>query len=137
MSSYDPRRRGGQPGNQNARKHGYYSNALTGSAKTNLNQASEVIGLNDEIALLRARLKSILQTDPDNFHLISEAASTLARLMRTNHKLGFNNVERIERARLKVLCELGPQFGLDTKRIIDGFLGKPAAQADDNRFPQK
>ena len=49
-----PRPRGGQPGNQNARKHGYYSSAFIGVGKVNLTQAEQVNGLDDEIALLRA-----------------------------------------------------------------------------------
>ena len=55
-----PLPRGGQPGNQNARKHGFYSAVFTGQDKINLNQAAEIDGLDEEIALIRARLKSVL-----------------------------------------------------------------------------
>jgi hypothetical protein len=41
IKPYTKRRRGGQPGNQNARKHGYYSSAFNGQDKTNIKQASE------------------------------------------------------------------------------------------------
>jgi hypothetical protein len=119
------RHRGGQPGNQNARKHGYYSSALTGSDKANLTQASQITGLDNEIALLRARLKAVVQRNPDNIRLISEAASTLARLMRTSHKLGFSQADRFEQARWNVLYNMGSQLGLDINQIVASFLGRP------------
>ncbi len=116
--------RGGQPGNQNARKHGYYSSVLTREDRAKLKEASDIVGLDDEIALLRARLKSVIEHDPDNIRLISQAASTLARLMRTNHKLGFNKTESLEQARWNVIYNYGSQFGWDIKTITDLFLGK-------------
>ena len=121
------RHRGGQPGNQNARKHGYYSSALTSSDKANLTQASQITGLDNEIALLRARLKAVVQRNPDNIRLISEAASTLARLMRTSDKLGFSKAERIEQACWNVLYRMGSQLGLDINQIVASFLTDPQA----------
>jgi hypothetical protein len=118
-------RRGGQPGNQNARKHGYYSNVLTGEDRRNLRQASEVTGLDDEIALVRARLKSIVEHDPDNLRLISEAASTLVRLMRASHRLGLHKQESFEETRLKALFRIGDEFGIDVISLIANFLGDP------------
>jgi hypothetical protein len=120
-----PRLRGGQPGNQNARKHGYYSNALIGEDKVDLYQAWCVVGLDDEIALLRARLKAVVRTSPENIRLISQLASTLARLMRTNQKLGYQDASEFEKTRLKVLVDLGNSLGLDFKNIIDTYLGHP------------
>jgi hypothetical protein len=132
-----PRRRGGQPGNRNARKHGYYSSVLSGPDRANLRQASEVTGLNDEIDLPRAHLKSILQHDPDNTHLISEITSALSRLMRTSYKLGFNKAENFERNRLKVLTELGRSFGFSDERILASFLGRREVPNETIRSPEK
>ena len=115
MLQNTPRQRGGQIGNQNARKHGYYSSVLTGGDRADLIDASHIIGLDDEIALIRGRLKAVVKSSPDNIRLISHLASTLARLMRTNQKLGFENAAEFEKNRLKVLLELGGSFGLDFK----------------------
>ena len=119
-----PLPRGGQPGNQNARKHGFYSAVFTGQDKVNLNQAAEINGLDEEIALLRARLRSVVKNDPDNIRLISEAASTLARLMRTSHKLGFTNNEKFEQARWNVIYDMFSQMGYSTQQIVNLYLGK-------------
>jgi hypothetical protein len=116
------KQRGGQPGNQNARKHGFYSSSFIGVDKTVLNQASRITGLDDEIALLRARLKVILKDDPNNLRLISEVASTLARLVRTSQKCGFNKTENLEQIRWNLLYRMGTQFGWDITHIAGLFL---------------
>jgi hypothetical protein len=120
------RPRGGQPGNQNARKHGYYSNVLNGLDRVDLKEASSIIGLDDEIALVRSRLKSVVKNSPDNVHLISHLASTLAKLMRTNEKLRSFEIDDLEKKRLKVLFDSGSSFGWSTADIIAAFLGKSA-----------
>ncbi len=119
-----PRPRGGQPGNQNARKHGFYSAVFTRQDKTNLNQAAEIEGLDEEIALIRARLRSVVKNDPDNIRLISEAASTLARLMRTSHKLGFSKTEDVEEVRWNIAYSQLSKLGFSTQDIVNLYLGK-------------
>ena len=132
-----PRPRGGQPGNQNARKHGFYSAVFTGQDKVNLNQAAEINGLDEEIALLRARLRSVVKNDPDNIRLISEAASTLARLMRTSHKLGFSRAENMEQARWNVIYTQLSRIGYSTQQIVDLYLGKfPYDRAENSVDPE-
>ena len=119
------RSRGGQPGNQNARKHGYYSNALSGLDRADLKEASSITGLDDEIALVRARLKSVVKNNPDNVQLIAHLASTLAKLMRTNEKLSSFKMEDFEQKRLKALMVLGSSFGMSKADIMADFMGKP------------
>lgn len=53
------RQRGGQPGNRNARKHGYYSRVVLPAELSGLSLASRLPGLEAEIALLRCRLRTI------------------------------------------------------------------------------
>lgn len=73
--------KGGAPlGNQNARTHGFYSKVLTEADRRSLAQAVEIAGLDEEIALLRVKIKSIVEHDPDNVELIVRATTTLARL---------------------------------------------------------
>jgi hypothetical protein len=125
------RRRGGQPGNRNACKHGYYSSALTGIDRANLTQAAQIAGLDEEIALLRSRLKALIQRDPDNLHLISEITSALSRLMRTSQKCAFNKDEEFQRNRWNVLYSLGTQFGLNLDYLAGKFLGLKDSQLED------
>jgi hypothetical protein len=55
---------GGQPGNQNARKHGFYSNVLDAAQQHDLEQAKNYKGIDGEIDLLRTKIKSVVAHDP-------------------------------------------------------------------------
>ncbi len=81
------RKRGAPKGNQNARKHGFYSRVLNEAEQLDFELATGVEGIDDEIALLRVKIKSILENDPENIKLIMEATNTLARLIRTKYNI--------------------------------------------------
>ena len=75
------RKSGGQPGNQNARKHGYYSKHFTPEQMNELEEINYHKGLDPEIALLRVRLNALLkdpEADPD---LILKNIQVLGRLV--------------------------------------------------------
>jgi hypothetical protein len=87
------RRRGGQPGNQNALKHGFYaapSPALPSSEGDSLS-----LDLQIEIAIIRQSIRSILALgEPQTYRqavdflrALSLASNALARLVRTHHYL--------------------------------------------------
>ena len=74
-------KRGAQPGNQNARKHGFYSKHFTPDQMKQLEDADDLKDLGPEIALLRVKLNTLLD-DPDvSTELILRAVNSLARLM--------------------------------------------------------
>jgi len=116
-----PGKRGGQFGNQNARKHGFYSPAFKAQDRSDLQDAAQVAGLNEEIALLRAQLKSVIEREPENARLVAHIASTLARLMRTNEKLKVVKSQQFDIARLNVLAQY---FDQTPHEILGDFLAK-------------
>lgn len=78
------KRPGAPLGNQNARKHGFYSKTLTHKQQRALEEASGTLDLDDEIALLRAKIKSILDVAPENYEVFFKAMSMLVRAVRAN-----------------------------------------------------
>jgi hypothetical protein len=93
-----PRKCGGQPGNTNAFKHGFYTKNFSPAERKGL-QATKGVVLGDEIALLRVLIKrfadqvqsSQVEALPDSAHylaVVSEAMLRLASLLRTDHLLG-------------------------------------------------
>ena len=78
------RKRGGQPGNQNARTHGFYSRVLTSQQQQQLEEARPLLDLDEEIALLRLKVRSILQNDPENHAALLAAVSVLTRMILVN-----------------------------------------------------
>ena len=73
------RKRGGQKGNRNARKHGFYSAALSPAETRELWTITNQEGVDPEIALIRVRLQSSLQHDPGNRRVIEEASRLLVK----------------------------------------------------------
>ncbi len=106
------RKRGGQPANQNARKHGFYSNVLDEAEKLDLELASGVEGIDDEIDLLRVKIKSILENDPENIKLIMEATNTLARLVKTRYNITKEQKKGLKEAIGNVLKDIALPLGI-------------------------
>jgi hypothetical protein len=74
------RQSGGQPGNQNARKHGLYSRYLPPKQREDYEEARQIKGVGPERALLRAKLAEMLEKDPDNVDLVNKVIRTIIKL---------------------------------------------------------
>jgi hypothetical protein len=81
------RKRGGQPGNQNARKHGFYSRTLTSAQEGELAAATALKGIDREIGIARLKVKGVLTTDPDNTEVLARALSSLTGLLNAKRSL--------------------------------------------------
>jgi len=108
------RRRGGQPGNQNGRRHGFYSSVLKEKELPFLEEASAVEGIDEEIAILRAKFRSYMVRHPDNISLIVLAAESLARLIRTKYRIkDLNKPARMGDVVGNMLRTIIPATGID------------------------
>jgi hypothetical protein len=81
------RKRGGQKGNRNARKHGFYSATLSPAQTRHLWNITNLEGVDPEIALIRVKLQSSLQHDPGNRRVIREASRLLVKWYSANYRL--------------------------------------------------
>jgi len=106
------RKRGAPRGNQNARKHGFYSRVLDEAERLDLELAQGVEGIDDEIALLRVKIKSILESDPENVRLIMEATNALARLVRTRYNITKEQKKGLKEAIGNVLKDIALPLGI-------------------------
>ena len=96
--------RGGQKGNQNARKHGVYSSFLT---PEEINQFCKIVNsehVNLDVAVLRIKVRGVLQQAPDNRRVLYDASRLIARKYGAQHH--FN---RAARACLKSIVNAGLQ----------------------------
>ena len=105
MKELIKRKTGGQPGNQNARKHGFYSKVLAQDEKHQLKYAVDMDGLDQEIAILRLKFRSLLAQEGLNYRLIYQAAETLARLYHIKFSLSKNDSSQLKEAVSSVLDE--------------------------------
>ncbi len=85
------RRRGGQKGNRNARKHGFYSGTLSPAETSQLWNITNLEGVDPEIALIRVKLQSSLQYDPGNRRVIREASRLLVKWYSAEYGLDVTN----------------------------------------------
>jgi uncharacterized protein YjcR len=93
----ETKRKGGAPkGNQNARKHGFYSRVLDEQERRDYECAISVEGLDEEIALLRVKIRSLVERDPENLRLIMQAVNALARLVMTRYDIRKDDMQSLK-----------------------------------------
>jgi len=103
-----PRREGGQPGNQNARVHGFYSRNAPVARQEIIDEASQLEGLDAEISFLRSCLEYVSEMDPPNPKLAGELVRTLSIAMVRRKYSGHNVL--IEKAK-RILGNVGVVAG--------------------------
>jgi len=88
------RKRGAPKGNQNARKHGFYSKVLDEAEQLDFELAAGVEGIDDEVTLLRVKIKS------------------LARLIKTRYNITKTQKKGLKEAIGNVLKEVALPLGI-------------------------
>ena len=123
-----PRRPGGQPGNANALKHGYYARRLPAAAVADLEEHA-FPGLQEEIAVLRHFIGRLVDHSGECSDLpmtlsvvrvLSLAFGSLSRLMRTEQYSG------IDPQRLRAILDMA------VGRMGGGFPSRLASPEDDD-----
>lgn len=107
------RKRGAQPGNLNALKHGFYSAVLPHAQQERFRVALSMAPdeLTREIALLRQRLERLLDAEPDNIELLSQAMTRLARLCATHYHMRGSDADRLTAAMSNILQDIERTLG--------------------------
>ena len=93
-------------------RRGFYSRALNEANELDFELAHDVEGVDDEIALLRVKIKSLLENDPENVRLIMQATNALARLVTTRYKISSDQKKSLTNAIGNVLKELALPLGI-------------------------
>ena len=117
------RKRGGQPGNTNALKHGFYTKNFSLAERRGL-EAVQGIVLEDEIALLRVLIRRFadqilaskgveINASAQHLAVVNEAMLRLASLLRTNHMLGGSENTSFTSALNLVLKEMSEEMALN------------------------
>ena len=91
---------------------GFYSRALDEAEKLELEEASHIEGIDEEIALLRVKLRELLQEQPERIDLHFEAANIIARLVKTRYQITREQKKSLKEAIQKVLTEVAVPLGI-------------------------
>jgi hypothetical protein len=113
------RKQGGQPGNQNARIHGFYSKTLDAEERADYEEARNIQGLDEEIALMRAKIKSVLRHAPDNHKVLMLAMATLCRVLMTHYHITKGDKKGFKEGLSQVLRDVALPLGIGLGGILD------------------
>ena len=102
---------------------GFYSRVLDEAEQLDFEQAVGLDGIDDEIALLRVKIKSILGDDPKNLKLLVEATNALERLIRTRYKITKDQRKGLKEAIGNVLRDIAVPLGISIGTAIDKKVG--------------
>lgn len=115
------RKRGGQPGNLNALKHGFYSRQFQDQELLDL-EAIMAEGLDDEIAMLRVAMRRYFElvtqhiTDIDymanTVEIMGMAATRLAGLLKIKKFLGGGEDEELLSTINQAIADVAEELGL-------------------------
>jgi hypothetical protein len=106
------RKKSAPKGNQNAAKHGFYAKVLDEAEQLDFELASGVEGIDDEIALMRVKIKSLLEDEPENIRLIVQMANALERLVRTRYNITREQKKGLKEAIGNVLRDIALPLGI-------------------------
>jgi len=99
-------------GERKGRPRSFYSRALDEAEKLELEEASYVEGIDQEIALLRVKLRKLLEEQPERIDLHFEAANIIARLVKTRYQITKEQKKSLKEAIEKVLTEVAVPIGV-------------------------
>ena len=102
------------------RSRGFYSRALDEAEKVELEEASQVEGIDEEIALLRVKLRELVESQPNRIDLHFEAANTIAKLVRTRYQISKEQKKSLKEAVAKVLTEVALPLGIGVGMKVAG-----------------
>jgi len=112
MAEKVKRKSGAPKDNQNARTHGFYSKVLDEAEQLDFELISGFDGFDDEIALLRVKIKSLLENDPENIKLLMQATESLARLVKTKYNITKEQKKGLKEAIGNVLKDIAIPLGI-------------------------
>jgi hypothetical protein len=105
------RKVGAQPGNRNALKHAFYSDALTRKGRNLLRRAAQLDphDLEQEIALLRSRIHVLVAAEPDNLYVLTLAGRLLVKMIATHYGLSLTQETGIHESLKDLIQGLVPR----------------------------
>jgi hypothetical protein len=108
------RKRGAQPGNHNARKHGFYSPAISPEEISVAWKMVNVHSANPHTAVIRVKLASALRHDPANYRLLEDSAKLLTKMYLAKHSLDSFDTRQLRAMFLHAL-EVSHNMSPDSK----------------------
>ncbi len=98
--------------NQKNRKKVFYERALDEAEQLDFDLAAGVDGIDDEITLLRVKIKSALSQQPDNLKLVMAATEALAKLVKTRYGITKDQKMGLKEGITNVIKDIAVPLGI-------------------------
>jgi hypothetical protein len=98
--------------NPKSKRQGFYAQALSEAEKPVLEEARAIEGLDEEIAVLRVKLRKLIENDPDKFDLHLKVTNTIARLVGIRYDISKDQKKSLREAITRVLTEIAIPLGV-------------------------
>ena len=95
-----------------SQRAGFYSYALGEAERLELEEAREIEGLDEEIAILRLKLRDLLAAEPERLDLHLKMAESIARLVKTRYHISREQKKSLKAAITRVLTEIAIPLGV-------------------------
>ena len=99
-------------GSRKSERSDFYLKVLDEAEKLDFREATDVDGVDNEIALLRVKIKSVLEKDPENIRLIMQATNTLAGLVKMRYRITKEQRQGLKEAIGNVLKDVAIPLGI-------------------------
>jgi hypothetical protein len=90
----------------------FYAKVLDTAEALDFETASGAEGLDDEITLLRVKIKALLKADPENIHLLMEATNMLAKLVKTRYSISKEQKKGLAETIKAIITDIGVPLGV-------------------------
>ncbi len=110
------RGRAARPASRSKLAREFYASALDAAERIDLDAASEVEGLDEEIALLRMKLREALGKRPDDLALMLRGIDLLVKAVSARYRLSPESGETLGEKMAAVVQSLGELFPQETGR---------------------
>jgi hypothetical protein len=113
-------RAGQQRGNGSQLVDGFYDEALSEAERADLPLARELRGIDEEIAVVRLRLRSALEQHPEDLKLMAKGVDLLVKALSVRYRLSKDEKADLSAGIKGVLREIG---GSLCPEVIDDIAG--------------
>ncbi|MCK5212734.1 MAG: hypothetical protein KAQ74_02320 [Dehalococcoidia bacterium] len=100
----------------------FYVRALSEAERPQVLEAVGIEGIDDEIALLRFRLRELVGQSPERIDTQIDLANTIARLVKTRYQISTQQKKSLKMAVAKVLEEVAVPLGIGIGAGVGGTL---------------
>ncbi len=88
----------------------FYEPAVDAADRDDLEEAHAVEGLDDEIALLRLRLRQAIEDNPDDFQLMTKGVDMLVKAVNARYRLSKQATSNLSEHLAATLRSIGSQL---------------------------